>query len=88
LQIINYTNAANNQGTDPTVTINPSPSITTPPSDQTACSGGSVSFTVVAAVGTFLSMEERWRRGSNLVDGGNISGATTQTLTINPAAAR
>lgn len=64
---------------------NPSPSITTQPTNQTACVGGSASF-VVAAVGTGLTYQ--WRIGTvNLVNGGNVSGATTATLTINPASA-
>lgn len=59
------------------------PVIITEPSNQTACSGSSASFTVVAT-GTGLTYQ--WRKGIvNLVDGGNISGATTATLTINPA---
>ncbi len=59
------------------------PLIITQPTDQTACNGDSVSFTV-SATGTNLTYQ--WRIGTtNLVDGGNISGATTATLTINPA---
>ena len=59
------------------------PLIITQPTDQSTCSGGSVSFTV-SATGTNLSYQ--WRIGTtNLIDGGNISGATTPTLTINPA---
>jgi hypothetical protein len=54
------------------------------PSNQTVCAGGSASFTVTisAAAPTY-----QWRRGTvNLINGGNISGATTATLTINPVA--
>ncbi|MDQ3109122.1 MAG: ice-binding family protein [Bacteroidota bacterium] len=58
------------------------PNIITPPVTQFACVGDSVSF-IVNATGAGLTYQ--WRRGSvNLVDGGNISGATTDTLTINP----
>jgi gliding motility-associated-like protein/uncharacterized repeat protein (TIGR01451 family) len=61
----------------------PSPSITTGPTTQTVCSGNSVSFSVVAS-GSGLTYQ--WRIGNvNLVNGGNISGAQTATLTINPA---
>ncbi|MBI2281160.1 MAG: DUF3494 domain-containing protein [Bacteroidetes bacterium] len=61
------------------------PLIITQPTDQSACNGESVSFTV-SATGTNLTYQ--WRIGTtNLVDGGNISGATTATLTINPATA-
>ena len=59
------------------------PLIITQPTDQSTCDGGSVSFTV-SATGTGLTYQ--WRKGIvNLIDGGNISGATTATLTINPA---
>lgn len=62
-----------------------SPAIIIPPATQSACIGDSVSF-IVSATGTGLSYQ--WRRGSvNLIDGGNISGATTDTLTINPVGA-
>ena len=56
--------------------------ISAQPSDQGAFPGGSASFTV-AGTG---QPTYQWRRGTtNLVDGGNISGATTATLTIDPA---
>lgn len=59
-----------------------SPSIGGQPSGRTACVGGSVSFTVTAS-GSSLGYQ--WRRGTTaLTNGGNISGATTATLTINP----
>jgi hypothetical protein len=60
-----------------------SPSITTQPISQTACVGNSAVFSV-AATGTGLTYQ--WRIGTtNLSNGGNISGATTATLVINPA---
>ena len=56
--------------------------ITTHPTNQSGCAGGPVSFNV-AASGSGLTF--RWRKNSvNLVNGGNISNATTPTLTINP----
>lgn len=56
--------------------------ITTQPADQVVCPSGSATFSVVAT-GTNLTYQ--WRKGLvNLVDGGNISGATTDTLVINP----
>ena len=65
-----------------TVTIAPATIIVTEPADQLACVGNPVSFTAVAT-GTDLTYQ--WRKGTvNLVNGGNISGATSATLTINP----
>jgi hypothetical protein len=59
------------------------PSITGQPSNQTVCSGGSASFTVTATGSPAPTYQ--WRKGTtNLSNGGNISGATTVTLTINP----
>jgi len=62
--------------------IQPATVITTEPVNQTACVGGSVKFSVVAS-GTVLSYQ--WRKGNvNLINGGHISGATSDTLKINP----
>jgi len=60
-----------------------SPAITIQPlANQTVCTGSSVSFSVTAT-GTGLTYQ--WRKGIvNLTNGGNISGATSNTLTINP----
>jgi len=70
-------------GINGTVNVNPDPMIVTEPNNQTTCAGGSVSFTVVAS-GTNLTYQ--WLKGNtNLTNGGNISGATSSTLTINPA---
>jgi len=60
-----------------------SPIITTEPENQTTCSGGSASFTVLA---TGAGLTYQWKKGNTiLVNGGNISGANMATLTINPA---
>jgi len=57
-------------------------SINNHPQDVTTCNGSSATFNVVAG-GTGLNYQ--WRRGTtNLVNGGNITGATTDTLTIDP----
>jgi len=54
------------------------PSITTPPSNQNANLGGSVTFSVTGA-GTGLSYQ--WRKGTT-----NITGATSSSYTISPIA--
>ncbi|MES2765305.1 MAG: ice-binding family protein [Bacteroidota bacterium] len=67
------------------LTVNTAPAITSQPTNQTTCSGSTATFSVTAT-GTLLTYQ--WRKGTtNLVNGGNISGATTSTLTINPASA-
>lgn len=59
-----------------------SPSITSGPVNVSACAGASASFAVTA---TGTSLVYQWRKGTvNLVNGGNISGATSATLVINP----
>ena len=64
------------------LTIDTAPVITDQPIDATVCVGNSVSFIVTASG---IGNSYQWRKGTvNLVDGGNISGATTDTLTINP----
>src|SRR5207248_666354 len=63
--------------------IDAAPSITSQPTNQIVCSGSAASFTVAAA-GSGLTYQ--WRKGLvNLINGGNISGALSATLTINPA---
>ncbi|OFY19956.1 MAG: hypothetical protein A2W98_13300 [Bacteroidetes bacterium GWF2_33_38] len=52
------------------------------PNDTSACVGDSAMF-IVSASGTGITYQ--WRKGTvNLVDGGNISGATNDTLIIFP----
>lgn len=64
--------------------VNSAPEITEQPSNQTVCSGGLVSF-VVVATGTDLTYQ--WRIGEvELANTDFISGVTTATLTINPVA--
>jgi len=59
------------------------PFVVNPPVNESACSGSSVSFSVTA---TGSNLVYQWRKGTtNLVNGGNISGAQTAVLTINPA---
>ena len=66
----------------PTAFNERSPIITTQPSDQSVCPGGSATFSV-ATTGTVLAYQ--WRNGPvNLVNGGNISGVNSSSLIINP----
>ena len=66
------------------ITVVSAPSITTPPASVAVVSGGSANFTVTASGSTPLTYQ--WlKAGSPLANGGNISGATTATLTISPA---
>ena len=76
----NSLNSGNN--TNWTFALGCSIQINTQPNSQSVCPNVSVSFTV-AALGTGLTFQ--WRKnGVNLTNGGNISGATTTMLTINP----
>jgi hypothetical protein len=60
-----------------TLTVNTSPVITTQPLSQSVCSGGNVTFSVIAT-GTGLTYQ--WRKG-----GVNIGGATSSSYTITAA---
>src|SRR5262249_15200337 len=56
------------------------------PASQSICSGSTASFAVTAEGQPTLTYQ--WRKnGSNLSNGGTISGATTASLTINPSVA-
>jgi hypothetical protein len=82
--IVSGSVAPNDTSVSVSLIINLAPAISTQPTNQLGCVGGSVSFPVIAT-GSGLSYQ--WRKGTvNLVNGGNISGATTATLTINPMA--
>ncbi|MDP4275538.1 MAG: immunoglobulin domain-containing protein, partial [Bacteroidota bacterium] len=66
------------------LTVNPATAITTQPGSQTVCVGSTVTFNVVAA-GT-APITYQWKKGgSDVTDGGNISGSKTSTLTITNA---
>lgn len=57
------------------------PVVITPPQNQTNSAGTTASFTVIAS--SLNPLGYQWQKnGTNLVDGGNISGSTTNTLTI------
>jgi len=58
------------------------PIIVSAPVNQAPCVNGPASFSVAA---TGIGLSYQWRKGTlNLTNGGNISGATSATLTINP----
>lgn len=66
------------------VIVNTAPSIGSQPSTANPAVGASASLTVTATGG---GLSYQWRRdGTNLVNGGNISGATSATLVVNPVA--
>jgi len=85
--VVNGTCAPNATSVNVSLTVNlagTAPNITTEPVDQTICVGSSASFSVVAT-GTALTYQ--WRKGNvDLVNGGNISGATSDALIIDPVA--
>jgi hypothetical protein len=68
-----------------TLTLLGIPTITTQPVNQSACLGSNATLTVVA---TGDALTYQWRKGGvNLINGGNISGATSATLTISSTTA-
>ncbi len=68
-----------------TLTVNAGPSITTHPTNETVSAGATANFVVIA--GGTAPLSYQWRKdGSNLADGGDISGATTANLAIANAA--
>ncbi|HXC05291.1 MAG TPA: LamG-like jellyroll fold domain-containing protein, partial [Bacteroidia bacterium] len=73
----------------PTITISPSPAITTSPASKIICVGANTSFTV-AATGTALTYQWQVNTGSgfnNVLNAGVYSNATTATLNITAATA-
>ena len=64
-----------------TLTVNGPPVITTPPASQAVVAGISVNFSVTASGTQPLSYQWRFN-GSNLADGGQISGSGGATLTV------
>ncbi len=69
-----------------TITVDAPPTIGTQPGVELVCEGVSVELSVASSTS---GVAYQWRRGTiNLVDNGNVSGATTATLTLlNPTAA-
>jgi outer membrane lipoprotein-sorting protein len=76
-----FSNTCGSAGCIPaTLTIATSPSITSQPTNQLAYPGQSVNFSVTAS-GSSLGYQ--WRKDStNLINSGNVSGATSNTLTL------
>ncbi len=67
------------------VTVSAAPSISSQPTNQSACLNGSATFTIGA---TATGISYQWFKGSTpLSDVGNITGSQTATLNINPAGA-
>jgi len=80
--VVSGTITPNQTSTNASLTVNAVPTIITAPTNQMTCAGNSVSFSV-NATGTGLTYQ--WRKGTvNIVNGGNITGANSITLTINP----
>ena len=66
---------------DAELQVNENIIISTQPAPQTVCTGSTATFSVTTSTGTGLTYQ--WRKaGVDLTDGGNISGATTATLSI------
>lgn len=75
---------ANVMSNNSALIVNALPSITTQPSPQMVCSGGTTSFSVTAG-GTGITY--KWYFGATLLNNGaNISGATTNTITLSSIA--
>lgn len=67
------------------LSFHPVTTITKEPANQAVCTAGDLASFSVAVTGDGLTYQ--WRKGGvDLVAGGNISGATSDTLTINPVA--
>ena len=70
------------QGTIFRIAFTSAPQITTQPASQTNFAGGSASFNVTVFGAPRLSYQ--WQaNGTNLTDGGNVSGSTARVLTLN-----
>lgn len=68
-----------------TTTVTAPPDIVTQPIPATVPSGGSCLYSVVASG---FNLSYQWKRNNtNIANGGNISGATSDTLIISPASA-
>lgn len=83
IAVITYTVTATGCSSTVTLSVNAAATITANPNPQTVCSGSNTASFSVSATGTGLSY--LWYKdGSPMSNGGNISGADTATLTLNP----
>ena len=74
-------NSGVGQGRQFTLAVICPPTITVQPTDQAVLEGATAMFAVSATGG--LPLHYQWRdNGTNLTDGGNISGSTTTNLTV------
>ena len=81
--VVSGTFSPNDTSMNVSLTVQTPPVITSEPISQTLCTGNAAGFSVTA---TGTGVTYQWRKGTlNLVNGGNISGATSSVLTINPA---
>jgi hypothetical protein len=79
-------NSGVGQGRQFTLAVISPPTITAQPADQAVLEGATATFTVAATGGQPLYYQ--WQdNGTNLTDGGNISGSTSANLTINNVSA-
>lgn len=78
--------AGSGRSTGPLLGDGSAPVITSEPTNQRVSVGASVKFSIMADGSPTLHY--RWRHnGAELADGGRISGADTNTVTINPVEA-
>lgn len=79
--VTNIAGAVTSSSATLTVVVVIAPTIVSQPANATVTAGNNVSFTV--AVNASASVNYQWRKnGGNLANGGNISGATSATLTL------
>jgi hypothetical protein len=79
-------NSGVGQGRQFTLAVISPPTITVQPGDQAVLEGAAATFTVAATGG--LPLYYQWQdNGTNLTDGGNISGSTTTNLIIGTVSA-
>lgn len=81
-----FTNACGTDTTSAaTLTVNPLPTVTAQPADQTVCENGSASFTATASNATAVQWQVSTDGGANF---SNLAGATNATLSFSPTLAQ